>query len=111
MAEDCRECALWERCPCGKTGHKNGTSVGYSIGECKMYDPIEIARQYAPKFDKPVVDMVEIVQCKDCRYCSITPVAGVGATYECLWFRKRFGITIHMMPTDFCSKGRRRPAK
>lgn len=33
-----------------------------------MYDPIEIARQYAPKFDKPVVDMVEVVRCKDCRY-------------------------------------------
>lgn len=32
------------------------------------YDPIEIARQYAPKFDKPVVDMVEVVRCKDCKY-------------------------------------------
>lgn len=32
------------------------------------YDPIEIARQYAPKFDKPVVDMVAVVRCKDCRY-------------------------------------------
>lgn len=53
----------------------------------------------------------EIVQCKDCRYCSITPVANVGATYECLRFRRRFGITMHMMPTDFCSKGQRRPAK
>ena len=71
MAEDCRECALWERCPCGKAGHENGTSVGYSIGECKMYDPIEIARQYAPKFDKPVVDMVEVVRCKDCKWIDL----------------------------------------
>ena len=30
------------------------------------YNPIEIARQYAPRFDKPVVDMVEVVRCKDC---------------------------------------------
>ena len=60
MTEDCRECALWERCPCGKAGHENGTSVGYSIGECKMYDPIEIARRYAPNFDKPVVEVAEV---------------------------------------------------
>lgn len=32
------------------------------------YNPIEIARQYAPKFDKPAVDMVEVVRCKDCKY-------------------------------------------
>lgn len=32
------------------------------------YDPIEIARQYAPKFDKPVVDMVEVVRCRDCKW-------------------------------------------
>lgn len=31
------------------------------------YDPIEVARQYAPKFDKPVVDMVAVVRCKDCK--------------------------------------------
>ena len=39
MAEekDCRYCDKWEECPCGKKGHDNGTSIGYSIGECKDY--------------------------------------------------------------------------
>lgn len=35
------------------------------------YDPIEIARQYAPKFDKPVVDMVEVVRCRDCKWIDL----------------------------------------
>ena len=37
--EDCRNCKRWDECPCGKEGHKNGTSIGYSIGECKDYEP------------------------------------------------------------------------
>lgn len=53
----------------------------------------------------------EIVQCKDCRYCSIIRVAKCGSVYECLRFKRRFNITMHMMPTDFCSKGQRRPNK
>ena len=36
--EDCRNCKKWESCPCGKEGHDNGTSIGYSIGECKEYE-------------------------------------------------------------------------
>lgn len=32
---DCRECVNWDLCPCGKTGHEKGTSIGFSIGECK----------------------------------------------------------------------------
>lgn len=35
---DCRECSQWETCPCGKIGHKKGTSYGYSIGECREYE-------------------------------------------------------------------------
>lgn len=35
--EDCRTCTEWETCPNGESGHRNGTSVGYSIGECKDY--------------------------------------------------------------------------
>lgn len=35
--EDCRDCQEWESCPCGKAGHDKGTSIGYSIGECKHY--------------------------------------------------------------------------
>ena len=101
MTEDCRECALWERCPCGKAGHENGTSVGYSIGECKMYDPIEIARQYAPKFDKPVVDMVEVVRCKDCK-CWTEWSNGTGSC-------SRFALDwIGTDADDFCSMGERK---
>ena len=37
--EDCRNCKRWDECPCGKEGHTNGTSIGYSIGECKDYEP------------------------------------------------------------------------
>lgn len=35
--KDCRDCVQWETCQCGKTGHERGTSIGYSIGECKDY--------------------------------------------------------------------------
>lgn len=39
--KDCRNCKKWDECPCGKEGHTNGTSNGYSIGECKEYEPNE----------------------------------------------------------------------
>lgn len=34
VANDCRECGEWKTCPCGKQGHANKTSIGYSVGEC-----------------------------------------------------------------------------
>ena len=37
--EDCQDCKKWEDCPCGKDGHESGTSQGYSIGECKDFEP------------------------------------------------------------------------
>lgn len=47
QSEDCRNCKKWNECPCGKEGHENGTSIGYSIGECKDYEPCDdcISRQ------------------------------------------------------------------
>ena len=47
--EDCRNCKKWNECPCGKEGHENGTSIGYSIGESKNYEPCDdcISRQEA----------------------------------------------------------------
>ena len=39
--KDCRNCKKWLSCPCGEKGHRNGTSYGYSVGECKDYEPIE----------------------------------------------------------------------
>ena len=41
--EDCRNCKKWDDCECGRKGHINGTSSGYSIGECKDYEPCEDA--------------------------------------------------------------------
>lgn len=35
--KDCRKCQKWETCPCGENGHRKGTSIGHSIGECKDY--------------------------------------------------------------------------
>lgn len=35
--KDCRNCTHFDSCPCGKDGHKNVTSIGYSIGECKDF--------------------------------------------------------------------------
>ena len=35
--KDCRNCKKWSECECGEKGHKNGTSIGYSIGECRDY--------------------------------------------------------------------------
>ena len=39
--QDCRNCKDYEDCPCGKDGHESGTSQGYSIGECKNFEPHE----------------------------------------------------------------------
>ena len=41
--EDCRNCKKWDDCECGRKGHINGTSIGYSIGECKDYEPCDDA--------------------------------------------------------------------
>ena len=34
---DCRNCDKWKTCENGEKGHANGTSIGYSIGECRDY--------------------------------------------------------------------------
>lgn len=34
---DCRDCKEYKDCPCGEDGHENGTSQGYSTGECKDF--------------------------------------------------------------------------
>jgi len=34
---DCRNCDKWKTCENGEKGHANGTSSGYSIGECRDY--------------------------------------------------------------------------
>lgn len=78
------------------------------------YDPIEIARQYAPKFDKPVVDMVEVVRCKDCKHRPIPngnnhPLAPKLGEFEwdyacpCLCDDEYYNF----MPkdNDYCSRG------
>lgn len=48
-----------------------------------LYNPIEIARQYAPKFDKPVVDMVEVVR---------VPIKGYEGSYEVDQFGRVFAL-------------------
>lgn len=63
-----------------------------------MYDPIEIARQYAPKFDKPVVDMVEVVRCKDCKHWAMHSWCSRLAPFD----------KVYMGADDYCSKGKRR---
>lgn len=40
--KDCRDCKKWNDCECGKKGHENGTSIGYSIGECKEFEVNEV---------------------------------------------------------------------
>ena len=34
---DCRNCDKWKTCENGEKGHAKGTSIGYSIGECRDY--------------------------------------------------------------------------
>ena len=48
--KDCRDCVRWETCPCGKTGHEKGTSIGYSIGECKDYVERNQDKAFMPKY-------------------------------------------------------------
>lgn len=56
-----------------KCSHMCNNRTGH--GYCKTtvcinpkYNPITIAKEYAPKFDKPVVDIVEVVRCRDCKH-------------------------------------------
>lgn len=37
--KDCRNCKKWDSCECGKVGHEKGISIGFSVGECKDYEP------------------------------------------------------------------------
>ena len=41
--KDCRLCKEFDECVNGRKGHENGTSIGYSIGECKDYKPCDDA--------------------------------------------------------------------
>ena len=34
----CQDCKKWETCECGKSGHESGTSIGYSVGECRDFE-------------------------------------------------------------------------
>ena len=67
------------------------------------YDPIEIARQYAPKFDKPVVDMVEVVRCKDCAYW--LDLDEDDLKEECCYCTMN---DIYFKSEEFCSRGERK---
>lgn len=64
-----------------------------------LYDPIEIARQYAPKFDKPVVDMVEVVRCKDCKYNYANMIPGGKGCQQ--------NVYIEVDDNFFCADGER----
>lgn len=81
-----------DRCP---------TDVYYEFHgmEQRNYNPIEIARQYAPKFDKPVVDMVEVVRCKDCKHLNKEEMRCFEV--EGLGYR-------NVVDEDFCSRGVRK---
>ena len=35
---NCVKCVHWKTCTCGEEGHRKGTSIGYSVGECKNYE-------------------------------------------------------------------------
>lgn len=53
---DCRDCKEYKDCPCGEDGHKNGTSQGYSTGECKDFkleEPEEEPTE-EPEVEEPI---------------------------------------------------------
>lgn len=72
------------------------------------YDPIEIARQYTPKVDKPVVDMVEVVRCRDCKwYKEGKYFAPVRFCYRLKDINDE-EVGYNFADDDFCSHGERR---
>lgn len=46
---DCKTCNKWSKCECGEKGHKNNTSIGYSVGVCKDYVLNELPNINPPK--------------------------------------------------------------
>lgn len=72
------------------------------------YDPIEIARQYAPKFDKPAVDMVAVVRCRDCKWYKEGKYSA--PTRFCFRLKDEKGeeIGYNFASDDFCSYGERK---
>ena len=111
--EDCRTCNKWSECECGEKGHKNGTSIGYSIGECKDYKPCEdtISRRevlrIASHATLSVNDVVSMIE----KLPSVTPKQKMGrwiehkhngsSHLECsecsVWFAR-----IHLVRNSYC---------
>lgn len=92
-------------CKAPSCPRKNATTTtNPTVEKMAEYDPIEIARQYAPKFDKPVVDMVEVVRCRDCKWYSqfISMTGKLLPEGRCEYHSN------YLAEDDFCSKGERR---
>ena len=52
-------------------------------------------------------DMVEVVRCKDCKYCeTLYPIKAIGKEPEALYYC--IAVETPIKPTDFCSYGERR---
>ena len=58
-------------------------------------DCVQIARKAI--VDAPTVDAVEVVRCKDCKYCSHSGLCNL-----------YLNVSHEMKPDDFCSRGERR---
>ena len=73
-------------------GKMESYDIGYNNG---------LSMAYAMVLNAPAVDAVEVVRCKDCKYCK--PSAAPGR-YFCDW-RREYSETFL---SDFCSYGERR---
>ena len=90
---------------------KVGKSQTVPTTDYTPYDPIEIARQYAPKFDKPVVDMVEVVRCRDCKW--YREGEHFAPTKFCFRLKDEKGkeIGYNFASDDYCSRGERKESE
>lgn len=53
--------------------------------------------------DQPTVDAVEVVRCKDCKYCCLD----LSGRENHLCMRKEVGFVVRRKADDFCSYGER----
>ena len=75
-----------------------GSKLGFMISKCELLQAIEV---------QPTIDAVEVVRCKDCKYCdTFYPRKEIGKEPEQSWYCKPYKHTCK--PDSFCSDGERK---
>lgn len=54
--------------------------------------------------EEPTVDAVPVIRCQDCKHCETMTIFGKTTLYTCT----RKNPAVDVLPSDYCSRGRRK---